>query len=638
MSKISNYSITSLRPNPRLNDPNILQLETLGIQYDNTMIEYQQALASYTDYLQTQTPSTLPALPTVKLYTGDNYTGSVYSIGVGVYNYGQGYPVPNDALHSLVVPEGLAITLWEGYVNDTTYKSLVLGPGSYPSLTNYNFSNITSSCVVNENLPNTSPYVILGIGTDGMDYVRDTINSPWVRLNNDTAGDLIAIASNPVNNSVVAVNKSNELLYKNKYTDYSWTLVKNYTTGVASCCIIDVAICPDGRTVLAVNTERETVGSVDVDGIWQSQTNPSQWESSIAIAVAPDNTVLTVGGNQIYSKPSCYTMTTEQWGAPYTNSCCVISITVTPDNKLIGVGTDNYLYTKTTYQNTGEVWSQVSGSNSMVSVTTVKVGNGLSGNNYTFLPLDGNTNTYCRGDGWNENGWPISPGFMTTDSCAQACDANPSCTAFDQSQLQPNGTYMCTMFNVQNVVPEENSTSFGCYTKNLNPYTQNLADLNTKLISLNNQITTLMEQSFPQYKEEVKERNQKKRKLEGEYAALIMERDKVNALIKDYESLGDVDENSQIVVTEYYSRYIGYLLISIILIILFCRVIISGSYGEQRGGGVSSKTMDLYLLFGIMILFIGLAIIFKETASSVILFILVVAFILSKMKIIPKLK
>jgi hypothetical protein len=227
---------------------------------------------------------------------------------------------------------------------------------------------------------------------------------------------------------------------------------------------------------------------------------------------------------------------------------------------------------------------------------------------------------------------------MTTDSCAKACDANASCTAFDQSQLQPNGTYMCTMFNVQNVVPEENSTSFGCYTKNLNPYTQNLAALNTKLISLNNQITTLMEQTFPQYKEEVKERNQKKRKLEEEYAALIMERDKVNSLIKDYESLGDVDENAQIVVTEYYSRYIGYLLISIILIILFCRVIISGSNGEQRGGGVNSKTMDLYLLFGIMILFIGLAIVFKETASSVILFILVVAFILSKMKIIPKLK
>ena len=34
---------------------------------------------------------------------------------------------------------------------------------------------------------------------------------------------------------------------------------------------------------------------------------------------------------------------------------------------------------------------------------------------YQILQVNGSDNTYCRGDGWDQNGWPKGMGYLTND-------------------------------------------------------------------------------------------------------------------------------------------------------------------------------------------------------------------------------
>ena len=48
-----------------------------------------------------------------------------------------------------------------------------------------------------------------------MVYVKNSITSPWQRLNNDTSGDLISCAINPANGMYFVINKNVLGAYKN---------------------------------------------------------------------------------------------------------------------------------------------------------------------------------------------------------------------------------------------------------------------------------------------------------------------------------------------------------------------------------------------------------------------------------------
>ena len=89
----------------------------------------------------------------------------------------------------------------------------------------------------------------------------------------------------------------------------------------------------------------------------------------------------------------------------------------------------------------------------------IQPASGLKGECFKLLsPKAGDSNLAlligkgaCRGDGWQDGGWPILKGKLTLDQCGNACLKHGECTAFD---VKPIGQKMdCILYGHSNVVP-----------------------------------------------------------------------------------------------------------------------------------------------------------------------------------------
>lgn len=85
---------------------------------------------------------------------------------------------------------------------------------------------------------------------------------------------------------------------------------------------------------------------------------------------------------------------------------------------------------------------------------------------YTILKVNGMNNTYCRGDGWDQNGWPKSMGTLTNEKCAAACNADTGCVAYDLGRPNANQEYDCWLFGNDAVAPIQDPATYGCHKKN----------------------------------------------------------------------------------------------------------------------------------------------------------------------------
>jgi hypothetical protein len=89
---------------------------------------------------------------------------------------------------------------------------------------------------------------------------------------------------------------------------------------------------------------------------------------------------------------------------------------------------------------------------------------------YELLKVGDDSDTACRGAGWNPGGgWPKYIGRLTSEQCATSCSEDPSCAAidFNTNMDAASGTYDCWLFNNKgNTVGETTSGgALGCYQK-----------------------------------------------------------------------------------------------------------------------------------------------------------------------------
>ena len=122
-----------------------------------------------------------------------------------------------------------------------------------------------------------------------------------------------------------------------------------------------------------------------------------------------------------------------------------------------------------------------------------------------------------------------------------------------------------------------------------------------------------------------------KQTLDQNYNSLLTDRIQIKKLEKEYITLNAADKNSQIVLTEYYSKYIVLIFVTILLVLLILKYAITG--GEQRGGGNNFINESIFLLI-LMIVSIGLAPIFNNNNAYVFLTIIIISYIVIKIKII----
>lgn len=125
--------------------------------------------------------------------------------------------------------------------------------------------------------------------------------------------------------------------------------------------------------------------------------------------------------------------------------------------------------------------------------------------------------------------------------------------------------------------------------------------------------------------------NSNKQSLEQNYKILLNERSQIKKIEKEYATLNAADRDTQLVVTEYYSKYIVLLFVTLLLVLLLLKFAVTG--GEQTGGGNNFINESIFLLL-LMIISIGLAPIINNLNAYVFLTLIIISYIVIKMKML----
>jgi hypothetical protein len=166
--------------------------------------------------------------------------------------------------------------------------------------------------------------------------------------------------------------------------------------------------------------------------------------------------------------------------------------------------------------------------------------------------------------------------------CTTACSSNTSCsgaTFITNSSTNNN----CTLSSgAGNIVNATNSTAIvqkGLY------YSYQLQNLNQQLMDINQQINNAVNQSNTEYQNNLGQINESGQALQQNYVVLTGDRDRINLMIREFETLNEAQQNSDINVTMNYYNYIVLLFVAIFLVVLLLRFSVPS---EQVGGGRNS--------------------------------------------------
>jgi hypothetical protein len=211
----------------------------------------------------------------------------------------------------------------------------------------------------------------------------------------------------------------------------------------------------------------------------------------------------------------------------------------------------------------------------------------------------------------------------SSESCQTSCSSTPSCTGatFNSS------TNTCTLGSgTGNILNAQNSIAIvqeGLY------YSYTLQQLNTQLTSINQQMENLASSRENQYQQNQLTSQEQAQMLQKNYEVLTQDREQINKMIVNYETINQAYKEGSINVTANYYSYIVLLLITVLLIFLLVKF----SFTGQQSGGGSNFKKETFFLLGIMIVFLGLSKIFNNYSSYIFVSILLFAYIISRMKL-----
>jgi hypothetical protein len=122
-----------------------------------------------------------------------------------------------------------------------------------------------------------------------------------------------------------------------------------------------------------------------------------------------------------------------------------------------------------------------------------------------------------------------------------------------------------------------------------------------------------------------------KQTLDQNYNILLNQRKQIEKLEKEYVTLDSANKDAQLVVTEYYSKYIVLVFITLLLVLLLVKF---ASTGEgQVGGGNNFMNESIFLLI-LMTVSIGLAPVINNLNAYIITTMVVISYVIIKMKVI----
>lgn len=181
----------------------------------------------------------------------------------------------------------------------------------------------------------------------------------------------------------------------------------------------------------------------------------------------------------------------------------------------------------------------------------------------------------------------------TLDACQSACSSNSSCSGASFN----NTSSVCTLSSgTGNLVSTPQSTAI---VQQAIYYSYQLQQLNSQLMTLNQQMMNASNSSYNQYQQSQQQSQQQEQALQNNYQTLLQERDQIDNMIRQFETLNSAYDNGYINVTANYYSYIVLLFVAIFLVF----VLIKFSFtSEQRGGAdLDPIKASRILLYGFLI-------------------------------------
>ena len=555
----------------------VLNLESLSAQYQNKLIEYQQAVANYVNYLKEEasTPCGL-------------FTGSSTGISQQCYSdiwqksgCGAGTAQPN------------ASTSW---AQGQTLNGLIQDSWYWGTWTDYNHR---MGCYGNAG----NPYYIICVGTDGNLYSRPGLNAPWSGISDDSQGHIRSICTGSDGNQIICSNMVNEI-----WTKTSWNAQHWQGPIQTPCCVMSVAMAKDG-TLVGVGMDNVLYSKTTLNGNWTRTASPGEWISYVTIA--PDGSIFVIGsGNQIWKKNSYQNLPSQGWEYQGGGSCCVKAITIAPDGTFIGVGTDDRLYTKASYKNLSTPWQgpydSEYGSCCAVSITTVA--------NPDYNPSNYNTSSAPN---FNIDAQPLTAvagstfwgtsqvGFnnsATLQECQASCSNTNGCTGATFNATA-HGQPMCWLRGGEGSIAGGLDTDYAIVPKGMQ-LLQIVQNINQELTNINQQIQQQTNNGQPLLTTESTQRNLKNSALISQFIQLTEEREKINQMLNDYQTLDQGQDAANIMINQnYYSFVLLMGLAIVVLFILYKFGLPSPTQNNtpliQSGGELGTNAY--YVIFGIIL-------------------------------------
>lgn len=187
----------------------------------------------------------------------------------------------------------------------------------------------------------------------------------------------------------------------------------------------------------------------------------------------------------------------------------------------------------------------------------------------------------------------------TLDDCSKLCSADNLCSGatFD------NNLNTCNLNSgTLDVINSRNQTAI---IKQALYYSYQLKKINNELTNINNSMMNLANSNIDTYKQTQISNSEKAKILENNYNTLNQERQEIDKIINEYETLNSAYENGDINLTYNYYNYIIYIFIAIFLFILLFKISLSS---EQVGGSnVKFSNISFYIsILAIVIIIINL--------------------------------
>jgi hypothetical protein len=187
----------------------------------------------------------------------------------------------------------------------------------------------------------------------------------------------------------------------------------------------------------------------------------------------------------------------------------------------------------------------------------------------------------------------------TVGECQALCANTSGCSGATYNQT----TTLCSLRKGDSNIVSGDSTDYSIVPKSLS-LLKIVQNINEKLTQVNEKIQTLSQTAETQFNTEAGKRSSSNTKLIDQYKNLVEERDKIQRMLNEYQTLDEQQVEGNINISQNYYSFILLMLLAILVIFLLYKFSIPSTQSSttfvQNGGELG--TSAYFMVFGLFLL------------------------------------